>query len=171
MKKLVFAALATVLFFAACSKDDENPTTTAPAGSFTFNDTTANLYHGYLQNFRSDGNSIALSDSALVTTFAGKINAIGFDVDSLIPGTTYTYKDTDTEGYDKTKNFDDAYAYYGSNWKEDGIDESTGRVLEGIVSGSLTYNKTGDISSFTYTFQFPTAKITGSFKGNLELVQ
>ncbi|SEW44604.1 hypothetical protein SAMN05428988_5810 [Chitinophaga sp. YR573] len=169
MKKLSFAVLAAALFFTACSKDDDKPTTPATGGSFSFNDTTVVANNGYLFVYGVSDFSVVFTDVVLSDTLKGKVSAVGFDLDTLISGQTYTYLSNDSVAYNKSKNFPDAYAYYKSDWVDGDIDGTTGRILDGITSGTVTYTKNGDTYSITYSFVFPTGKLTGKYDGKLEL--
>jgi hypothetical protein len=170
MKKLAFAVLATVLFFAACSKDDNKSTLTETGGSFSFNDTTAVVNNGYLYSYGvNHGYSLAFTDSVLTDTLKGKVCAVSIDLDTLISGKTYTYLSDDSVAYDKTKNFNDATVFYKYQWEDRDLDEVSGRFFDGITSGTLTCTKNGDNYSVTYSLLFPTGKVTGTYNGKLEL--
>jgi hypothetical protein len=169
MKKLTYAVLATALFFTACSKDDDKSTTPATGGSFSFNDTTVVTNSGYLFNYGVSDLAMAFTDVVLSDTLKGKVSAVGFNLDTLISGQTYTYLSHNSVSYDKTKNFSDAYAYYKSEWVDGDIDGTTGRILDGITSGTVTYTRNGDTYSFAYSFLFPTGKLTGKYEGKVEI--
>jgi hypothetical protein len=169
MKKLAFSLLAVVLFFSACSKDDDKTTTPVTGGSFSFNDTTVVTNNGYLFDYDANDLALGFTDVALSDTLKGKISAVGFNLDTLISGQTYTYLSDDSASYNKTKNFSDAYAYYKSDWVDGDIDGTTGRILDGITSGTVIYTKNGDTYSFTFSFVFPTGKLTGKYEGKLEI--
>jgi hypothetical protein len=170
MKKLAFAVLATVLFFTACSKDEDKSTPAVAGGSFSFNDTTAAVYNGYLYTYgANNGISLAFTDSVLTDSLKGLVCAVGIDLDTLIAGKTYTYLSDDSLAYDKTKNFDDATVFYKYQWENRDLDTVAGRFFDGITSGTLTCNKNGDNYSITYSLVFPTGKVTGKYDGKLEL--
>lgn len=169
MKHLALGLLAAALFFTACSKDDNKTTTPTTGGSFSFNDTTVVANNGYLFQNAVNDLALAFTDVVLSDTLKGKVSAVGFNLDTLISGQTYTYLSHNSVSYDKTKNFSDAYAYYKSEWVDGDIDGTTGRILDGITSGTVTYNKNGDAYSITYSFVFPTGKLTGKYDGKLEI--
>ncbi|GAA3931865.1 hypothetical protein GO495_16060 [Chitinophaga oryziterrae] len=170
MKKLAFAVLATVLFFAACKKDEDKSTPAVTGGSFSFNDTTAIVNNGYLYKYGvNEGYSLAFADSVLTDTLKGKVSALSIDLDTLISGQTYTYLSDDSASYDKTKNFNDATVFYKYQWEDTNLDPASGRFFDGITSGTLTCTKNGDNYSITYTLVYPTGKVTGMYNGKLEL--
>jgi len=167
MKKFALGVLAVVLLFTACSKDDKT-TSPATSGSFSFNDTTVTTKSGYLYDFGPGDLAIVFTDVVLSDTLKGKVSSVGFNLDTLISGQTYTYLSKNTAAYNKTKNFSDAYAFYKCDWVDGDIDGKTGRTFDGITSGTVTYTRNGDTHSFTYSFVFPTGTLTGKYDGKLE---
>jgi hypothetical protein len=167
MKKLAFSLLAVVLFFSACSKDDDE---TVAGGSFVINGKTVATQHGFLFDYGSDGNEIIFSDAPLSDTFSGKFSAVSIDLDTLIDGGSYTYMTRDSSAYNKTKNFYDAIAIYQGNFVDGQADEATGTWLTEPKSGTVSIKKSGETYTVTYSFVFPTTTVSGKYTGALSLV-
>jgi hypothetical protein len=164
MKNLAFSLLAAVLLISACEKDDNK---TTAAGSFTFNNEAAiSIPYGFIQDYGVDGNDISFSDINIATdtAYAGKVSYLQFSLATLTPG-TYTYLSNDSTGYDATKNFSFAILLYKADMAEGSIDGDTGTNPGNPTGGTITLKKDGETYTFTYTIQFGTSKVTGSYVG------
>lgn len=161
MKKLAFSVLAAVLLFSACKKDDNDTI----AGSFKFNDTTVATNFAYIDDFGTDGFDISLGNvSPADSNYTGKFSYVQFSVATLTPG-TYTFLSRGDEAYDATKNFSYADCIHNMNIKKGEPDDESGTQVGDITAGTVVLKKDGDTYTFTYTFQFGTDKVVGSYTG------
>lgn len=165
MKKLAFSLLAAVLFISACSKDDDK----APSSSFVINGNTVVTPYGYLFDYNGDGKEIVFTDINITDSTAAKISAVSIDLDTLIDGASYTLLDRDSASFDRTKNFEDAFAIYKADFEDGEVNDTTGTWLEEPKSGTVTIKKNGDKYTIGYSIQFATSKVTGNYIGTLSI--
>ncbi|MCF6402582.1 hypothetical protein L3C95_11480 [Chitinophaga filiformis] len=170
MKKLVFSLFAATLFLAACSKDDENPDQ-SPVSGFTYNTETVNTPYGYLFDWATDGRQIAFADKDIaVDGFAGTASAVGIDLDTVISGQTYTYKNSDSTGYDGTKNFEDAYVYFKQPFADGEFTEAS-TYQDSLIGGSVTVKKTQEVYSVVYELKYKTITVKGEYNGEVKVIK
>lgn len=170
MKKLVFSLFAATLFLAACSKDEENPDQ-SPVNSFTYNGETVNTPYGYLFDWATDGRQIAFSDKDLTLEgFAGTASAVGIDLDTVISGQTYTYKNSDSTGYDRTKNFEEAVVYFKQPYANGEFSDNA-VYLDSLVGGTVTVKKTQEVYSVVYELKYKTITVKGEYNGDVKVLK
>jgi hypothetical protein len=166
MKKLAFSVLAAVLLISACKKDDDNETA---ASSFVMNGNTVVTPYGYLFDYNSDGKQVVFTDLSITDSTTAKLSAFSFDIDTLIDGASYTLLDRDSASFDRTKNFEDAFAIYKADFVDGEVVDTTGTWLKEPTSGTVTIKKSGDNYTIGYSIQFATSKVTGKYVGKLSL--
>jgi hypothetical protein len=169
MKKLALSLLAVALFVSACSSDDDLKIDESPANGFTYNDKNVATPYGYHFNWGSDGNQIAFASHDLsIATLAGKVSAIGIDLDTIINGRTYTYLHPDSSAYNGEKNFAYAYTFLEQPFANGEFDEES-VALDSVIGGSVTISKTGDtFYNIAYEIKYTAATIKGEYNGELK---
>lgn len=171
MKKLAFSLLAVVLFFSACSKDDDN--TTTPANSFTIDGKVATTPYGYKYGTPGSGAGVSFLTvpDSLVTNYTGTASGVDINMDTLINNQTFTYSRDDSSTYNKTKNFYGASVFYNASIINGEMKDSTGIQYNKPTGGTVTVKITGNIYTFDYSLQFDTKTITGKFSDTLTVVE
>ncbi|PWV49626.1 hypothetical protein [Chitinophaga sp. S165] len=168
MKKLAFSLLAATLFFAACSKDDDKKIDNA--SSLTYNGEAISTPYGYRIDY-TDGSTFVAADKDLLSTagYTGTATAVAIDVDTVILGQTYTFKNYDSTGYDKAKNFAYAATYFKQPYAgRDFTDEATS--LDTLTGGSVTINKTQNTYKVTYELQYHNITVKGEYNGDMTVI-
>jgi hypothetical protein len=167
MKKLAIGLLAVIMFLNACKKD--NP---PPAGSFIVGGQTGETPYGYFLTNHNGSHEIDLTTLRYNdSTYAGIVNFVYFDIDTLVDGATYSYLPKDSSAYDKAANFSDGYVAFGSQVKDRQIDSKTGKYLGHIQGGTIRLQKLEDQYQVDYSIRFIEGLVTGKFVGKLENVQ
>lgn len=167
MKKLAIGLLAVTMFLNACEKD--HPT---PAGSFVVGGQTGETPYGYFLTNQDGSHEIDFSTVQYKdSTYAGRINFVYFDIDTLVDGATYSYLPKDSSAYDKASNFSDTYVAFGSQIKNFQIDSKTGKYLGTIQGGTVRLQKLDDQYQVDYSIRFIEGLVTGKYVGKLEEIK
>lgn len=170
MKKLALSLLAATLFLAACSKDEDPDQ--SPLNGFTYNGENVTTPYGYLFDWATDGRQIAFADKDLNKEgFSGIASAVGIDLDTVISGQTYTYKNSDSTGWDRTKNFESAYVYFKQQFADGEFSEEEGGYQDSLIGGTVTVKKTQDVYNVVYELKYKTMTIKGEYNGGVTVVK
>jgi hypothetical protein len=164
MKKLAIGVLAAVLFISACKKDDDKKT---ESNSFVINGNTVATPYGISFDYGEGEKQIVFADAPVSDTFVGKVSAVSIDIDTLIDGASYTLLSKEATGFDRTKNFYDAFTLYQVTLLADGGMDTTGTWLEAPTAGTVTVKKSGENYTIGYSIQFSSTTVTGKYSGKL----
>ena len=170
MKKLALSLLAATLFLAACSKDEDPDQ--SPVNGFTYNGENVTTPYGYLFDWEFDGRQIAFTDKdVIVEGFTGTASAAAIDLDTIISGQTYTYMNSDSTGYDRTKNFESAYVYFKQHFADGEFDEENGTFQDSVIGGSVTIKKVENVYNVVYELKYLTVTVKGEYNGEVKVVK
>lgn len=165
MKKLGLGLLSATLLLVACNKN--NKATLASVSSFTMGvgkaDTTIVTTLG-----SEYSNGFIFSD-AVTSNFTGTASQVYIHLDSMIlaDGQTYTYSSTNAEGYSPVKNFKYAAVYLGYSYINGVPNPQSGAILDKLVSGVVTVNKTADGYGVSYNLKYSKHTISGKYVGKM----
>ncbi|QHS62926.1 hypothetical protein [Chitinophaga agri] len=169
MKKLAFCLLAAIVLFTACGKVD--PISEAPANSFSLDGQDVVTPYGYLMEWGAEGSSITFADKdLLVEGFSGDVSAVGINLDTIISGQTYTYKNSDSTGYDKKKNFESATVYRNQPFARGEFTDAA-KGLDSLTGGSVTIRIVEGFYSVVYDLKYTNTTVKGEFNDVLFLVK
>jgi hypothetical protein len=169
MKKLALCLLAAAIFFSACGKDpDANQT---PANGFTYNGEDIGTPYGYLTDWGTDGSQIVLAGKDLqLEGLSTNVSAVGIDLDTIISGQTYTFKSTDSAGYDKKLNFASAVVYNDQPFAN-GKFTAAAKRLDSLTEGTVTLRIEEGFYSVVYDLKYVSTTVKGEYNGVLTLVR
>lgn len=169
MKKLAFSLLAASILFSACGKlEQENE---SPANSFSYDGQNIVTPYGYLMEWGTEGSQLTFADKdLLIEGFSGNVSAVGIDLDTIISGQTYTYKNSDSTGYDKKKHFEFATIYRNQPFANGEFTEAA-KGLDSLTGGTVTVRIVEGFYSVVYDLKYANSTVKGEFNDVLFLVK
>jgi len=171
MKRSAFGLLAGILFFVVCGCTHANGDTTKPENGFTLNGSFVRTDYAVRNNW-TGGTAIAFTNISSLPSFTGNAETVQFLLDTLRSNSTYTYMPSDSEAFNKTKNFDIALLYRNVQYSAGKEVQGTGMVLSKPTGGSLTFIEGPSFQEFKYTLTFgKDTTISGSYQGHLTVVE
>lgn len=170
MKISALSLLAAILFlsFSGCSfsNDEDN---VDPNSGFIHNDSLFRTQYAIKKNW-TGGIEIAFANMTPSGAFSGQVHMVQFLLDTLVDQHTYIYMPSDSSAFDKNNNFGMALLYKNVTYKDGQEVTGTGEVLSKPTGGSLTFVQGDGYQSFTYTLEFGERRITGVYKGGVEII-
>ena len=166
MKRILFYILLSGLLFTACKKDIHN--VAEKLNYVTFKNVNVVTPFGYTYTgwIRLKIDIMNTSYSEL-PAYTGKLTIVELGIDTIIPGTTYSYLAYDDINFDRTKNFGLATLSKDLTVSSGKINFNTGDHLSAPLSGTVTIQQSGAQYDIIYSLNYTAGAVSGKFTGLL----